>query len=197
MEDRARSGAAAIQATSDEHGFIHVELPTRAGQNNDLLLAKTGYLPRLIDMDQNENELTMSHHKRMDLIMTPLSEGLNLANAIGLEPIYFDVESWKINERAALHLERIAFVMKRNPKVHIEVGSHTDSKGSAGFNDVLSEMRANASRDFLISNGVDASRIEARGYGEAKPVNRCRDGVPCSEEEHRLNRRTEFIVVSL
>ncbi|WP_028890684.1 OmpA family protein [Tenacibaculum sp. 47A_GOM-205m] len=80
--------------------------------------------------------------------------------------------------------------------VQIELASHTDSRGSREANQDLSDRRAQAVVNYLISNGINPSQLVAKGYGESKLKNRCSDGVTCTEAEHRINRRTEFRVIN-
>ena len=87
--------------------------------------------------------------------------------------------------------------MKQNLKIKIDVRSHTDSRQTAKYNQTLSDNRAKATIDWLVKNGVDATRLTGKGYGESQLLNKCADGVACSEEEHQANRRSEFIVVSI
>lgn len=82
--------------------------------------------------------------------------------------------------------------MKENPNIIIELGSHTDARGSSATNLQLSEKRAKASVDYIVAQGIEASRISAKGYGESAIMNRCVDGISCPEAEHQQNRRTEF-----
>jgi len=84
-------------------------------------------------------------------------------------------------------------MMKEHP-VTVEIGSYTDSRGSNEFNIYLSQKRAESAMSYMITHGIDASRITAKGYGESKLVNHCMDGIPCSPREHQANRRTEFKV---
>jgi len=87
--------------------------------------------------------------------------------------------------------------MYKYPRVIIEGGSHTDSRGPEAYNLTLSTKRAEATVNYIMKGGnFDSSRISARGYGETSPVNECVDGVKCSEEEHSKNRRTEFLIVN-
>ena len=86
--------------------------------------------------------------------------------------------------------------MLENPNIEIELGSHTDARGNSPGNLRLSDKRAKASADYIISQGIDKSRILGKGYGEFQIIYRCVDGVKCSEKEHQLNRRTEFKVTS-
>lgn len=92
--------------------------------------------------------------------------------------------------------ERLMPVLRQNPGVKLEIASHTDSRGSASANKDLSERRAKAVANYLISKGVNSSLLVANGYGESKLLNRCADGVTCTEREHAANRRTEFRLIN-
>ena len=85
--------------------------------------------------------------------------------------------------------------MQDNPQVKIEIGSHTDCRSSAAYNKKLSQNRANASVNYVISQGISNDRIVGKGYGESKLLNGCADGVKCTEEQHSINRRTEMKVI--
>ena len=87
--------------------------------------------------------------------------------------------------------------MKEHPTMKISIRSHTDSRGSDKSNLILSDKRAKATMSWIISQGIDKSRLTAKGYGETQLVNRCKNGVPCSEEEHQQNRRSEFIITAM
>lgn len=91
---------------------------------------------------------------------------------------------------------RLMPVLAQNPGVKLEIASHTDARGSASSNQDLSERRAKAVADYLISKGVNSSLLVANGYGETKLKNRCADGVSCTEREHAANRRTEFRLIN-
>jgi len=85
-------------------------------------------------------------------------------------------------------------MLKDNKTVKIELHSHTDTRASSQYNMNLSNKRAKAAVDYLISQGIEAGRLSSKGFGKSRLINRCKDGVECSEEEHQQNRRTEFIV---
>jgi len=85
--------------------------------------------------------------------------------------------------------------MKDNPSVNLEMKSHTDSRGPASYNMKLSEKRGKSVLDYLTSKGISASRVNAQAFGETQLVNKCKDGVKCTEAEHALNRRTETLVI--
>jgi outer membrane protein OmpA-like peptidoglycan-associated protein len=111
--------------------------------------------------------------------------------------IYFDLDKWNIRPDAALELEKILDVMKQYPTMKIDVRSHTDSRQTNKYNEKLSNRRAKSTMDWLVKNGVDQNRLIGKGYGESLLVNKCADGVKCSEEEHQANRRSEFIITAL
>jgi tetratricopeptide (TPR) repeat protein len=136
-------------------------------------------------------------HESMDFTLEKLEVGEDIGRLLKLNPIYFDVNQSSIRPDAALELDKIVKVMLENPEMKIELGSHTDSRGSDAMNAALSEKRAKASASYIVSKGISSNRITGKGYGEAKLVNNCANGVNCSEVEHQLNRRTEFIIVSL
>jgi len=114
-----------------------------------------------------------------------------------IENIYYDYDKWDIRPDAAQELDKVAQLFIDNPTLSFELGSHTDSRANDMYNLVLSDARARSAVDYLIRKGVPAERISARGYGERKLVNRCKDDVECTEEEHQANRRTEFKVVKV
>lgn len=126
-----------------------------------------------------------------------LEVGGDLAKCFGIKVIYFNLNKANITKEAAFELEKILDVMKQYPKLKLDVRSHTDSRQSAVYNQKLSDNRAKATINWLIKNGVNADRLSGKGYGESQLLNNCSDGVDCSEEEHQMNRRSEFIVVSI
>ena len=113
---------------------------------------------------------------------------------INVNPIYFGFDKWNINNDAASELDKIVEIMKENTDLMIESGSHTDSRGTKAYNQILSERRAKATVDYIVSKGIDASRIKSKGYGESQLLNDCNDGVRCKIQDHKLNRRTEFVL---
>ncbi len=123
---------------------------------------------------------------------------VEIGEAIKVENIYYDKNSAKIREDAAEELDKLIILLKDNPKLLIELSSHTDSRGDDKFNKRLSQKRADAAVEYILDNtGIDPFRIKAKGYGESKLVNKCRDGIECSEARHQKNRRTEFKVTGM
>ncbi len=114
-------------------------------------------------------------------------------------PIYFDFDSSKIRKEDTSELANIVNLMKnRFPAMTIKIEAHTDSRGPSSYNDQLSEKRAYATYQYLVSEGIEANRIiEYKGFGESKLTNDCDGTIKCTEEEHKLNRRTNFIVIKV
>lgn len=123
--------------------------------------------------------------------------GQDLGKLLNLNPIYFDLGKWDVRPDAALELDKIVNAMREFPTLVIELGSHTDSRSSAKFNQTLSQKRAEASGKYILSQGIDPKRLTWKGYGESKLLNKCKDGVKCSEEDHSKNRRTEFKIIKM
>jgi outer membrane protein OmpA-like peptidoglycan-associated protein len=116
---------------------------------------------------------------------------------IAINPIYFDFDKYNISEQAAAELNKVVYVLKKYPNIVINIESHTDSRGSDIYNAELSTNRAKATYDYIIAKGISPKQIRSvRGYGEMRLLNKCFNGVNCTEEEHQLNRRSEFIIVS-
>ena len=114
------------------------------------------------------------------------------------EMIYFDFDKDTVREDAALELDKLVAVMEEYPSMVIKIAAHTDSRGPKAYNQKLSDRRAKSTRDYLISQGIDAERIEsAIGYGESQLLNECDGSVQCAGERHQLNRMAEFIIVDM
>jgi outer membrane protein OmpA-like peptidoglycan-associated protein len=112
-----------------------------------------------------------------------------------INTIYFDLDKYYIRPDAAIELEKIVKVMNKCQDIKIEARSHTDSRASHAYNVTLSQNRAQSTVDYIVSRGILKDRITAKGFGETELVNKCKDGVDCSEGEHQVNRRTEFVIV--
>ncbi|MDH7447834.1 OmpA family protein [Aquimarina sp. 2201CG14-23] len=133
-------------------------------------------------------------HKEFFLENDAPDTGIDLAKLLNLKPIYFASSKALILGKTAAELDKIATYMKEYPTLKIEIGSHTDSKGSDAYNLKLSSKRATATANYIISKGIDPDRVKSRGYGETLLQNKCSNGVRCSKEQHQQNRRSEFIV---
>lgn len=117
---------------------------------------------------------------------------------IDIDIIFFDFDKSNIRYDAANELNKIVFLMKQYPKMVIKIESHTDTRGNDAYNLKLSDARAKSTKEYIIAQGIDAGRIEsAIGYGETRLLNACYNGVKCSNYQHNLNRRSEFIITTL
>lgn len=116
---------------------------------------------------------------------------------IKTDPIYFDYDLWYIRKESKVVLNRVFDLMKKYPEMVVEIGSHTDSRGDLKYNAELSGKRAQSTKEYLVESGIDANRIIAKGYGESVPIIKCKTEESCSEEQHELNRRSEFVIKNL
>ncbi len=118
----------------------------------------------------------------------------DLGCKLNLQPIYFDFDKSNIRPDAEIELAKILAAMREYKELIIHIESHTDSRGNDQYNEALSERRAQSTLKWLVGKGIDPNRLTAKGYGETQLVNQCANGVPCSAEEHQLNRRSMFII---
>jgi outer membrane protein OmpA-like peptidoglycan-associated protein len=111
---------------------------------------------------------------------------------IKLENIYYDFDLWNIRPEGKIELDKLVKYMKEHPELTVELGSHTDSRGSDYYNEWLSEQRSKSCVKYIRAAGIPTNKILAKGYGETKLVNKCSNNDRCTEAEHQLNRRTEL-----
>lgn len=120
----------------------------------------------------------------------------NLSGVItNIENLYYDYGKADLLPEAKKILDKVIFIMKEDPQLHVVLESHTDCRSSYGFNIKLSRLRAKTAVDYMISSGIPKERIKGKGFGEMRPINKCKDGISCSEEQYAKNRRTEFKIV--
>ena len=146
------------------------------------------------------------------IVLEPITKGL----VIEFPAIYYDYNKWSIRPDAAAVLDLMVKAMIDNPTILVEIGSHTDSQGSADYNQKLSQNRAESAVKYILSKGIPANRIQAKGYGEGKPrlLDKDKNGFPAGTElsveyiaklkdkdkiakAHQLNRRTDFTIVGV
>lgn len=153
----------------------------------------TKELKIFIPKESGETDLPIALEK----LVKPVKVGDDLAKTFGIKIIYFDLDKWNIRQDAAVDLAKIVDVLKEYPTMKVDVRSHTDSRQTHKYNEKLSDRRAKSTVAWMVQDGINASRITGKGYGETQLLNKCADGVQCSEEEHQLNRRSEFIITEL
>jgi outer membrane protein OmpA-like peptidoglycan-associated protein len=165
-------------------------------------LEKPGYLTKVVTFNYTIAQMgRINVHETLDLTMDKIDLGLDLASIIDINPIYFDLGKYAIRPDAALELNKIVTVMNENPAMQIELGSHTDCRGSIASNEKLSDNRAKASADYIKQRISNPERINGKGFGESrlKVDCPCEGAVKstCSEYEHQKNRRTEFVIINM
>lgn len=160
-------------------------------------IEKKGYLTdeksSTISKDSGTTVLDITQQKRL----SEIGKDGNIAAVFGIREIHFDFDSSNIREDAAIDLQKIIEVMREYPGMAVAIRSYTDSRGNDEYNQLLSEKRAQATKHYMISQGINSSRLSAQGYGETQLKNKCDNGVKCTDKEHQENRRSEFIVLRI
>ncbi|MBX7050474.1 MAG: OmpA family protein [Flavobacteriales bacterium] len=118
-------------------------------------------------------------------------------DVIRIENIYYDYNKSDIRPDAAIELDKVVAILQKYPTMKIELRSHTDSRGKDEYNLKLSDNRAKSAVKYIASKGIDSNRLIAKGYGEKEVLNKCVNGVECTDKEHEENRRTEFKILSM
>lgn len=183
------------EAVADEKGFytFEVECDKSYYVKAEKELYETKEEKIKIVNTSGKTDLPIQLEKKVKTV----TNGDDLAKTFGIKIIYFDLDKWNIRPDAALELEKILDVMIQYPTMKIDIRSHTDSRQTHKYNEKLSDRRAKSTLSWLNMNGIESQRLTAKGYGETQLVNHCSDNIKCSEEEHQLNRRSEFIVSGL
>lgn len=133
-----------------------------------------------------------SGEKNIQIALRPIDD-ISDGDRVTLNSIHFDFDKHNITPKAAFELDKLVELMKKNADMKIKVEAHTDSRGSATYNQTLSERRAKSTVEYVVSKGIDKSRISGEGFGKSRPIHKCDSG--CSEKQHQENRRSEFIIV--
>lgn len=173
---------------TDEAGYYCIPV------ENDVLYVAKAMKPGFFDDCLNFRFFGLDSAKNNPVPRDLLLDRYEVNKIFAIENIYYDLDKWHIRPDAKPSLDRVVQLMKEYP-IAIELSSHTDSRASQEYNDILSQKRAEAAVRYITLKGVNPVRMVAQGYGENKLINRCADGVPCSEKEHQANRRTEFKIL--
>jgi len=181
--------------SSDQKGYYAFAVD--CGKNYNVRASKDNYTTKeqkvFIKKENGKTNLDIALEKAV----CKVAVGDDLGKCFGIKMIYFDFDKSDIRMEAALDLEKILDVMNQYPLMKLDIRSHTDSRGTSKYNEALSDRRAKSTINWLVKNGVKANRLIGKGYGETMLVNKCSDGVECTEEEHQLNRRSEFMITAL
>lgn len=191
VELKKTDGSVVGTTSSDTAG--HFQFRIEGETDYKYLASKNGYF--------SASNTVAALHKNQDstLIVAYTQVTLNKIfpqKMLVIPNIYYDYDKATLRPESKLVLDSIMIFFKENPDLTIELGSHTDSRGSDAYNLKLSQARAQSAVDYLISKGIPTDRLLAKGYGETKMVNNCGNGAKCTEEEHQKNRRTTFRVAS-
>jgi outer membrane protein OmpA-like peptidoglycan-associated protein len=201
VKDKLNNNTEVLNIVTDSTGSITKVLENNKVGDNLLYsvsLSCDGYLEKTLMFSKHlEKPGIINLTEALDLRLDKIEIGTDLAKIIDLKPIYFDLGKWAIRPDAAVELDKIVKVMTENPKMIIELRSHTDSRGDDASNMKLSDKRAKSSADYIVKKGIDVTRITGKGFGESQLTNRCGNGVKCTDQEHQQNRRTEFIIVKM
>ena len=174
--------------TDDKGEFIFHALQNA---NYSIYGKKANYLSQTETVSTQDYDRTKTLFIKLEICMDPADCG----KAIVLKNILYDLDKFFIRNDAKPELNRLVQFMQDNPTVRVELSSHTDCRAPNAYNATLSQNRANAAVDYIVSQGIARDRLVGKGYGETKLLNKCADNVPCTEAEHQLNRRTEVKVI--
>jgi outer membrane protein OmpA-like peptidoglycan-associated protein len=180
------SGGSSIKKVITEKDNAIIQLsPQEIAEIDSIVANKINYYDGRLIWSKNEDckvdkILTLSIQKRTD------------SEFIKLENIYYDFDLWNLRPEGKVELDKLVRYMQEHPDLIVELGSHTDSRGSDSYNVRLAERRSNSCVSYIKSNGIPNENIIAKGYGEKQLVNNCSNDVKCSKEDHQLNRRTEL-----
>ena len=195
--DRGQKGKSQEQVNAKINDF---QFPLDQDKAYKVLVEKEGYMPAEFEfntvgvVDDFTVKRTVKLAKKID--DNSGMETVTINEPIRLNNIYYDFDDDKILPDAEKDLNFILGLMKQYPDMVIELSSHTDAQGNDAYNERLSQRRAQSAKNWLVSKGVKENRIEAVGYGERNILNDCINGIDCTDEEHRVNRRTEFKILA-
>ncbi len=194
--------------STEAHTFSH---QLEQGNQYTIMLRKKGYFTKRIEANVHVDGCILCI-EGIGKINPGVAESLTEGNSRGVlaanidlrkievnkgfevENIYYDYNKDNIRFDAAIELDKLIGLLKDNPTVIVELGSHTDARGKKEYNYDLSSRRAKSAVDYIVEGGIPQHRISARGYGETTIINKCKEGVECDDKEHEENRRTEIKV---
>ncbi|PKB18978.1 OmpA family protein [Flavobacterium sp. 5] len=183
------------EVITNAYGEYEFKTPVGCAENYTLQVSKQGFNT----ISSPVLTLAISGKTILDLgIKSNLIVKENGVLKIKIGIIFFDLDKSNIRNDAAIELNKVVLLLNEYPEMVIKIESHTDSRAKDDYNLALSDRRAKASRDYIISQGIAPEKIEsAIGYGETQLINGCKNGVPCTEEQHQQNRRSEFLILKM
>lgn len=177
---------------TDSNGFYKLRVDCNTG--NFIRASISGYVP-------SEEYLNISDAKPriidfyLERDMVTAGFGDDLAKLLQLSTIYFDFDRYDIRPDAEVEIQKVIAAMEKYPSLILKVTSHTDSQGKDTYNLWLSQKRAEATTAYMVSMGISRKRLLEEGFGETRLVNKCSNGIECTQEEHQMNRRSEFLIL--
>lgn len=211
--DAACESAYTVLASKDKYtdNFRSLKLSKERNKNNDASMALKSVAAikqeQEIALQQKKKDDEVAKQKEKELVEADKKKRVEKLLAdekdvvrdkdrllIKTEPIYFDYDLWYIRKESKPILNKVIALMKKYPDMVVEIGSHTDVRGNNKYNLDLSDRRAASTREYFIEQGIPNSRIFSRGYGETVQIVKCVPEESCSEEQHELNRRSEFVI---
>lgn len=187
LKDKVKAGQKNTLSDLDGAFIFHLKQASTYALNGN----KDGYFSNEVEVSTSDIDRNKSLFIDFEMCVNPCGQAIKLDNII------FNLDKWDILPAARPDLDYVVKLMQDNPTIKVEMSSHTDSRGSNQYNQELSQKRAQSTVDYLMTKGISRDRLIARGAGESELLNRCADGVQCSENEHTINRRTEFKVVCI
>jgi outer membrane protein OmpA-like peptidoglycan-associated protein len=203
------------ELTLPKHPKAVFNFPFNEGNHYTVLVRKSKYINRRIEayvdingcimcvdgmgVEKPNMIALMSHDNEVGYFLGSIElDSLQIGKKFNIPNIYYDYDKSYIRADAAKILDKLAIFLKDNPAIKVELGAHTDSRGSDAYNMALSGRRAEAAVRYLVDNcGINQANITSKGYGETELVNSCANKVKCSEEDHQLNRRTELKITAI
>jgi len=186
---------ASVSILDDKKNVIATQMSNAKGEVSYKVECDRAYVVQASKDGFEGNTFAVTKSKgpkaKVDAALQPIDVIVTETEII-LKPIYFEYDKSNITQEGAFELDKLVQVMKNNDKMVILAKSHTDSRGSDKYNLTLSDRRAKSTVQYIISKGIDASRISGKGMGELEPKEVCN---PCTEVQHALNRRSEFLIV--
>ncbi|WP_375326173.1 OmpA family protein [Flagellimonas sp. GZD32] len=176
---------------TDSNGNYMLQLDCSKG--NFVRASRDGYVPAEEYISKSDGKpRIIDFYLERDVVTGGFGD--DLAKLLQLSTIYFDLNKYNIRPDAEIEIQKVIVAMEKYPSLKIKVNSHTDSRGIDAYNLWLSQKRAESTVDYMVSKGISRDRLQGEGFGETRLVNECANGVPCSEDQHQLNRRSEFII---
>lgn len=175
-----------IKYTTDSSGRTSVNIDNDNIYN--VSASKKGYLD-LNELIHSDGDVLLE----LDMKMIKIKENQKFE----IENILYDLDKWDLRDSSKIELDKLSEFLILNDNIKVELSSHTDSRGSDSYNQSLSQKRAQSCVTYLIAKGVNTNNIIAKGYGETQLVNKCSNGVKCSDDDHQANRRTEIKILNV